>query len=44
MFAGLYGMNVDLPGDEASPYMFWVIIAISLTISLVLGVYFLRKR
>jgi len=44
MFAGLYGMNVDLPGDESAPYMFWVILAISLSISLVLGVYFLRKR
>lgn len=44
MFAGLYGMNVDLPGDENAPYMFWVILGFSLLIALSLGIYFLRKR
>lgn len=43
MFAGLYGMNVNLPGEN-SPYMFWVIIAISFLIAGTLGGYFLRKR
>lgn len=43
MFAGLYGMNVDLPGEHA-PYMFWVIIGISFLTAISLGVYFLRKR
>lgn len=44
MFAGLYGMNVDLPGDEHSPLMFWGILAVSLCIAGTLGFYFLRKR
>lgn len=44
MFAGLYGMNVDLPGDENSPAMFWLIVGVSLCIAGALGVYFLRKR
>lgn len=44
MFAGLYGMNVDLPGDESAPYMFWCIIAASGIISGSLGYYFLKKR
>ena len=43
MFAGLYGMNVDLPGMD-KPYMFWVVIGISALLAAVLGVYFLRKR
>lgn len=43
MFAGLYGMNVDLPGEQA-PYMFWVIITFSFLIAGGLGGYFLRKR
>lgn len=44
MFAGLYGMNVDLPGDEQSPYIFWEILGVSLLIAVSLAVYFLRKR
>lgn len=43
MFAGLYGMNVELPGSH-SPYMFWVVLAISFVIAGSLGFYFLRKR
>lgn len=43
MFAGLYGMNVDLPG-EGSPYMFWVVVAASFVVAGSLGFYFLRKR
>ncbi len=43
MFAGLYGMNLDLPGEQ-SPYMFWVVVVVSFVISGSLGVYFLRKR
>ena len=43
MFAGLYGMNVDLPGMHA-PYMFWVVVCLSMVISGTLGFYFLRKR
>lgn len=44
MFAGLYGMNVNLPGDENSPLMFWAIVGVSLCIAVSLAVYFLRKR
>lgn len=44
MMAGLYGMNVDLPGDESSPVMFWIIIAISATASISLSYYFTKKR
>ncbi len=43
MFAGLYGMNVDLPGEH-SPYMFWVVVVASFVVAGSLGVYFLRKR
>lgn len=43
MFAGLYGMNVDLPLQH-QPYMFWLIIILSIIVSGLLGIYFLRKR
>lgn len=43
MFAGLFGMNVELPGEHA-PYMFWLIVGVSMVVSLILAVYFLRKR
>jgi magnesium transporter len=44
MIAGLYGMNVDLPGNETAPYMFWVITGVSLTLAFSVTYYFLRKR
>ena len=43
MFAGLYGMNVELPFQEAT-WAFNLILVISLLIGLLLGYYFLRKR
>lgn len=43
MFAGLFGMNVDLPGDHM-PYMFWIIVLASFVIAGSLGLYFLRKK
>lgn len=43
MFAGLYGMNVDLPGEH-TPYMFWIVVASSVIVAGSLGVYFLRKK
>jgi magnesium transporter len=43
MVAGIYGMNVDLPGDE-SPLSFWIIIGLSAVFSLLLGAYFMRRR
>lgn len=43
MIAGLFGMNVDIPG-AGSPMMFWVVIAISAIPSLSLIYYFMRKH
>ena len=43
MMAGLYGMNVDLPG-ESWPYMFWVVLGVSVFSAGSLIVYFLKKR
>lgn len=43
MVAGIYGMNVDIPGED-SPYTFWLIIITSLLISGSLALYFLRKK
>lgn len=43
MLAGLYGMNVPLPGHE-SPYVFWGIIGFSAVAALTLNLFFLRKR
>lgn len=43
MFAGLYGMNVDLPGDN-SPYIFWIVVAASFVTAASLAFYFLRKK
>lgn len=43
MIAGLYGMNVDLPG-EGWPYMFWVVVGISAVSAMLLSFYFLKRR
>jgi magnesium transporter len=43
MMAGLYGMNVDLPGQN-NPNMFWVVVGISVIASASLSVYFMKKR
>lgn len=43
MIAGLYGMNVDLPG-ESWPYMFWVVVGISAVSAMLLSFYFLKRR
>lgn len=42
--AGLYGMNVSLPGEEASPVTFWMIVAVSVLSAGALSYYFLKKR
>lgn len=44
MFAGLFGMNVPLPIDMESHTSFWVITFLSLVPSMLLAVYFLRKK
>lgn len=44
MLAGLYGMNVDLPGNEASPVLFWIIAGISIFAAGSMSYYFLKKR
>jgi magnesium transporter len=43
MVAGLFGMNVPIPGTH-SPMMFWFVIFISAAPSLGLIYYFMRKR
>lgn len=42
--AGLYGMNVALPGNEASPMMFWLIVGSSVITAGGMSYYFLKKR
>lgn len=42
--AGLYGMNVDLPGSETSPLTFWYIVLASIISAGALSYYFLKKR
>ncbi len=43
MLAGLYGMNVPLPGHDSAA-VFWVIITISIIAALTLNAFFLRRR
>lgn len=43
MIAGIYGMNVPLPGQH-SPFAFWVVIIFSVFVSGALAAYFLRKK
>lgn len=43
MIAGLFGMNVDLPGSEW-PWMFLAIVLFSLVLASGFGFYFLKKR
>lgn len=43
MMAGLYGMNVDLPGENL-PMMFWIVIGISALAAGSLSFYFMKKR
>jgi magnesium transporter len=42
--AGLYGMNVKLPGNDASPTTFWYIVFVSVASAAALSYYFLKKR
>jgi magnesium transporter len=44
MLAGIYGMNLRLPGDVNNPYYFWFIVILSLASSLALGLYFSKKK
>ena len=43
MIAGLFGMNVPVPGSE-DPLMFWKITIVSIVAACALGGFFLRKR
>lgn len=43
MIAGLFGMNVPVPGGD-DPAMFWKITGISAVAALLIGYYFLRRR
>lgn len=44
MLAGLFGMNVAIPGDTHSPVFFWVIVAVSILFAATFSFYFLKKR
>lgn len=44
MLSGLYGMNVELPGNEQSPAAFWIIATFAIGTSAVMTFYFLYKR
>lgn len=43
MVAGLFGMNLNIPGAD-QPYMFWMVLLFSALPSLGLIIYFMRKR
>lgn len=43
MIAGIYGMNVPLPGQH-SPVAFWGVVIFSIALSSSLATYFLRKK
>lgn len=43
MVAGLFGMNVDIPGDD-NPHMFWEILLATIAAAILLSYYFLRRR
>lgn len=43
MVAGLFGMNVEIPGDE-NPHMFWEILLATIAAAVLLSYYFLRRR
>ncbi|HEU5121351.1 MAG TPA: magnesium transporter CorA family protein [Candidatus Saccharimonadales bacterium] len=43
MMAGLFGMNVAVPGGDY-PYTFWVVLGISAVLALCFSYYFLKKR
>ena len=43
MVAGLFGMNVDIPGDD-NPLMFWEVLSATVLAALGLSYYFLRRR
>ena len=43
MMAGVFGMNVDLPGEQW-PMMFWAIVGISVASAVLLSLYFLRRK
>lgn len=43
MLAGLFGMNVAIPGGDY-PYTFWIVLVISAALALGLGYYFLKRR
>lgn len=43
MIAGLFGMNVPVPGAE-HPLMFWFITGASIVMAVLIGYYFLRRR
>lgn len=43
MVAGLFGMNVPVPGAE-NPLMFWAVLGISLAVAFLISYLFLRRQ
>jgi len=43
MISGIYGMNVTIPGEQG-PYVFWIVVGVSILLSGSLAIYFLRKK
>lgn len=44
LVASFFGMNVEIPFDETNPYYIFIILGVSLVLSLILMWYFQRKR
>lgn len=44
LVASFFGMNVEIPFDETNPYYIFIILGVSLVLSLLLMGYFSRKR
>lgn len=44
MIAGIYGMNIQLPGNPNHPAYFWLLLFGSFALSLSFGLYFYKKR
>lgn len=43
LVTSIYGMNVDIP-YEKSPYAFWIVMSLSIGISIVMSWYFMKKK
>ena len=44
MIAGIYGMNIKLPGNASHPAYFWTLLIGSFLFSLAFGIYFYKRK